>query len=213
VTARATPPSAQGLVLALGLALIALTCAPVALATPSQSGVSTAAASETVDISATSQISFVPDSFTVAPGSTVHLVVTQLATFAHTFTLSSVVNQTVPTGDSLSQVAAFFNAHAPLVNLSLGTTSGAQFTATFTAPTVQGSYEFLCLVHFPSMLGTMMDTNTSASTSGPAALPLLDIAAIVGVVIIVAIVAAVVLAGRRAKAPPPAPRAPEPPVQ
>ncbi|HYA56903.1 MAG TPA: hypothetical protein VEH57_00320 [Thermoplasmata archaeon] len=155
-----------------------------------------------VTISATSAINFVPDSFSVAPGASVEIVVTQMADFEHTFTLSSVVNQTIPSTDTPSEVAAFFNAHPPLVNLSLGTTVGAKFFANFTAPAALGTYEFVCLVHFPSMTGVMAVSSSSGgsspSSSGtPTTLEWVGIGAVVAVVVIVA----VLLAVRRGKPP------------
>lgn len=154
----------------------------------------------TIDITATSDISFVPSSFTVSPGESVTLVVTQAANFNHTFTLSSVVNATIPSTDSASQVAAFFNAHPPLVNLSLGSTAGTQHTATFTAPSTPGTYEFVCLIHFPQMTGVMTDSSSSGSGGGGglSTTELVAIGAGAGVVVI----AAAVLAVRRSRRPP-----------
>jgi plastocyanin len=144
-------------------------------------------ASEFVNISATSSFSFVPDSFTVEPGSLVHLVVTQLADFNHTFTLSPAVNVTIPSADDPAQVAAFFNAHTPIANLSLGSTAGKQTSVTFTAPTALGAYEFVCLIHFPTMTGIMTVANTppsSGSSSSPTPVELVAIGAGVGVVVV-----------------------------
>jgi plastocyanin len=135
-------------------------------AVPALTDASGAGANVTIDVSATSQLSFVPNSFSVAPGETVHLVVTQLADFNHTFTLSPIANATVPATDSAGQVALYFNAHAPLVNLSLGDVSGARFYANFSAPAQLGSYEYLCLIHFPAMTGTMVVSNDGPGPSG-----------------------------------------------
>ncbi len=156
-----------------------------------------------VNISATSSFSFTPASFSVLPGQSVRLIVTQLADFNHTFTLSSVANFTLPSTDTSAEVAEFFNSHPPLVNLSLGSTVGVQFPVTFTAPTTPGTYEFVCLIHFPTMIGTMVDSNatTSASSSGPSTLEVVAIGAGVAVVVI----AAVLLAVRRRGAPPKGP--------
>jgi len=183
-----------------------LVLAPVAVAgtvaatTPIHPAATGTTGSVTVDITATTDLSFDPSSFTVTPGESVTLVVTQGADFAHTFTLSSVVNFTIPASDSPSQVAAFFNAHPPLVNLSLGSTAGSQQQITFTAPTSQGTYEFVCLIHFPQMTGIMTDSSAAPSSGGSgSALSITEIVAIgagVGVVVIAA-AAFLVLRGRR----------------
>ncbi|HYB78619.1 MAG TPA: plastocyanin/azurin family copper-binding protein [Thermoplasmata archaeon] len=155
-----------------------------------------AAESVTVNITATEDLSFVPDSFTVLPGEIVHLVVTQAADFEHTFTLASLANFTLPSSDTPSEVAAFFNAQAPIVNLSLGSTAGSQHTVTFTAPSTPGSYEFVCLVHFPEMTGEMIDsTSTPAGASG-GGVSTVEVVAI-GVAIAAVVIAAVVVIVRR----------------
>lgn len=160
-----------------------------------------------VNISATSSFSFTPASFSVQPGQSVHLIVTQLADFNHTFTLSSVANFTLPSTDTSAEVAEFFNSHPPLVNLSLGSTVGVQFPVTFTAPATPGTYEFVCLIHFPVMTGTMTDSSTpsSSSSSGPSTTELVAI----GVGIAVIVILGVVLVARRRRRHPP----PEPPAQ
>ncbi|HUZ79728.1 MAG TPA: plastocyanin/azurin family copper-binding protein [Thermoplasmata archaeon] len=149
--------------------------------------VSVPTTAEFVNVSATGSFSFVPNTFTVSPGTTVDLTVTQLANFNHTFTLSPVVNVTIPSSSTPAQVRAFFNAHAPIVNLSLGPIVGQQYSATFTAPTTLGAYEFVCLIHFPSMTGSMSVANTpptSGNSSNFSTLELVAIGAVVGVVVI-----------------------------
>jgi plastocyanin len=160
-----------------------------------------------VNISATSGLSFAPTQVTVTPGASVHLTVTQLANFAHTFTLSSVANFTIPIGDSSSQLAAFFNAHPPLVNLSLGSTPGGKYFANFSAP-AQGSYEFVCLIHFSQgMVGTLSSGTSSTGSGSGSSFPTSLVVVIVVVLAAVAAASALILARRR----PPKPTAPEPP--
>jgi len=128
------------------------------------------------------------------------LAVTQLASFNHTFTLSSVPNATIPAGDSTSQLYSYLHAHPPIVNLSLGSTPGKVFDKTFTAPTV-GTYEFICIVHFAErMQGTMTVSSSSHSSTSPSAVtvPPFDIALAAGVaVVVIAAVVVVVLIRRR----------------
>lgn len=157
-----------------------------------------AAEPEFLNVSATSALSFVPNSFSVMPGASVHLIVTQEADFEHTFTLSSVVNTTLPSSDTDSQMYAFFAAHPPLLNLSLGSTVGARFYDNFTAPSSLGTYEYLCEIHFPDMTGTMTVANSppsSGSSTTPSALEIVGI----GVVVVVVVLAVVAVAWSRSR--------------
>lgn len=168
----------------------------------SDSGFATAAGSTVfLYVNATEAISFVPDELSVEPGQSVHLVVTQLADFNHTFTLSPLANFTFPTSDSTADLDAFFAQHAPIVNLSLGSTMGAKFYANFTAPPV-GTYEFVCLEndHFSQGMHGELDSgvSTGASTSSPP-YTLYLIAAVVVVAFVVAVAA---LWARRHRTPP-----------
>jgi plastocyanin len=164
-----------------------------------------AVTAENVSVSTTSAFSFVPNQITVMPGARVHLVVTQEANFAHSFVLSSVVNFTIPNGDSPSQLYAFFNAHPPLVNLSIPGTIGAQVSTNFTAPPV-GSYEFVCTIptHFQSGMFGFLDSTTNpgggSSSSGFPVSPLV-LGAIGGAAVVV--VVAVLIVRRRSRGTPP----------
>lgn len=152
-----------------------------------------AASPEFVNISATNSLSFVPDSFTVLPGAAVHLIVTQLADFDHTFTLSPAVNVTIPSSDSFAQLSAFFQAHPPIVNLSLGSTVGQRYFANFTAPTTLGTYEYVCLIHFPTMTGIMTVANgvpSPATSSSPTTLEIVGIGVAIGLVVIAVVLVA-----------------------
>lgn len=189
----------------IAVGLLALIVAVLASGTVAASGLSDGApsahvvpatSSVTVNITATGDLSFVPSSFTVQPGETVHLIVTQAADFDHTFTLSSLANFTIPSTDSPNELAAFFNSHAPLVNLSLGSTAGSQHAANFTAPATPGTYEFVCLIHFPQMIGVMTDSSGSPSSAGGGGLSVTEVVGI-GAVVAVVVIAAVVLVVRR----------------
>ena len=164
-------------------------------------------ANDFVNVSATTMFAFVPGTFSVGAGDQVHLVVTQLANFLHTFVLSSVANFSLPSGATAATVNAFFNQHTPIVNLSLGSTVGAKYFANFTAPAL-GTYEYVCIVsgHFQAgMLGTMTVTASGSGTSsGSSSLPILWIG--VAVVVIAAVAGLVYgLSRRRRPSPPPGP--------
>ncbi len=158
---------------------------------------------DNLSVQTTSSFSFVPNMLTVSPGAEVHLVVTQESIAAHTFVLSSVRNFTIPTSDSPSQLYAFFNAHPPLVNLSLPGTVGAQAFANFTAPAV-GSWEFVCEIpgHFQAgMYGFLV--STTGSGSSPSASPFTPtvLVTLAGLVVVVAAVSVIALR-RRSRRPP-----------
>jgi uncharacterized cupredoxin-like copper-binding protein len=188
----------------LFLALIAVWAVPGLTGAPA--AVAASGSATFVNVSATSSFVFDPGSFSVLAGQPVHLVVTQLANFEHRFVLSSVVNSTIPASDTDAQVAAYFTAHPPLVNMSLGATPGAKFYANFTAPAL-GTYEFVCTVagHFQSgMHGTMTSATSLPPPSGSAGLTPLELGLIVAAIVIaLAAGVGVVLIRRRPKAPTP----------
>jgi plastocyanin len=168
------------LTLVLAAALAAL---PLAAAlTPST------ATGAPVSIMATSSWSFQPNTFTVTPGDTVHLVVTQLASFLHTFTLSSVANYDFPSSSTSADLSSYFTAHPPIVNLTLGSTAGVRFYANFTAPG-PGSYEFVCLqpTHFAAGMYGHMISSSGGGTSSSSAFPVNPWALLVVLVALVAI--------------------------
>ncbi len=190
--------------LALAIVLLGLGGAAAHNAAGPATGPVTPPPAENVTVQATSGLAFVPNQLTVAPGALVHLVVVQAASFPHTFVLSPVANATIPTSDTPTQLYEYFNAHPPLVNLSLPGTPGARAYANFTAPPL-GSYEFVCEIpsHFQAgMYGELV--STTQGPSGSPGFPLtLAIGAGVGVVIVVAVVLAVTMVRRRRTGPPP----------
>jgi plastocyanin len=197
----ARPPVSGLATLALvGVVLLApgLAAARPSISTPAV--VVVAASTDFLNVSATEAVAFSPNVLTVQPGDAVHLVVTQLADFNHTFTLSSVANITFPTTDTTADLDAFFATHPPLVNLSLGSTMGAKFYANFTAPPV-GTYEFVCLEsgHFAQGMHGELDSGTSPSSNSSSSYTLYLITAVVVVVLVVAIAA---LLMRRRHTPP-----------
>jgi len=157
--------------------------------------------STVLQVDATSALSFTPSTLSVTPGQLVELEVTQLANFNHTFVLSSVANETIPVSDSTAQLDAFFNAHPPIVNLSLGEVVGTTTFANFTAPPI-GTYEFVCQIpgHFQSGMHGVLDSGTGgSSSSGLSSTTLLALAAIV--IVVVVVIAAVAVRRRAPKTP------------
>ncbi len=159
------------------------------------------------NVSTTSQFAFVPGSISVTAGASVHLTVTQEATFPHTFVLSPVANYTIPTSTNSSDLYAFFAAHPPLVNLSVAGTPGVTNSTVFTAPPI-GTYEFVCIIpgHFQAgMFGFLHATNGSAVATATSSPDYLLYGAI-GVVVVV-VIAAIVALYRRSAGPrsPPSP--------
>ena len=195
---------ARGLAAGILVAVLLSSTGALALA-PAPRPAARSAATAVVDyvnISATSSFAFTPNSVTVTPGALVRLAVTQESDFLHTFLLSPQADYTIPTSSTHAQLLAYFTAHPPIVNLSLGSTPGAVFYANFTAPSV-GTYEFVCIVsgHFEAgMHGTLVSGTTSSP--GGMSVTTIDLAAIVIVVL-----AAVALLLRR-RSPPKSPASP-----
>jgi plastocyanin len=196
----------RGAVLSLaGLLVLGLLSGGAVAQPPASASAHPATLVDNVSVSTTSSYAFQPNQISVTPGALVHLVVTQDADFAHSFVLSSVANLTIPNYDGGSQLAAFFNAHPPLVNLSIPGVVGTQVVKNFTAPPL-GTYEFVCIVsgHFLSGMFGFLYSGTSAGGGGPSSgFPLSPIVlgAIVGLAVVV--VVGVLLARRRSRRSPP----------
>lgn len=190
------------------IVVLAVLLLPLAAATSiPEAGATPGVGAEYLNVSATASYSFVPSQLSVVPGESVHLRVTQEATFDHTFTLSSVAGYVFPSTATPADVYAFFAVHPPLVNLSLGAVAGVSFFANFTAPAA-GSYEFLCEIpgHFQSgMYGTLTSVAPGAASSpaGLSTTTLLLVGAAVAAVVVV--VAVVLVVRRRRPSPPPGP--------
>lgn len=190
----------------VGLVLLVIVAGSGAGRSPPPAAISSSAPVEDVAISTEYAFEFQPPVVTVTAGDTIDLVVTQADDIPHTFTLSSVVNYTIPSTDSTSQLYDFFNAHPPLVNLSLPATVGAQAFDNFTAPPV-GTYEFVCEIpgHFTEgMYGFLTSSSQTHPSNGGSttSFPLseLELGAIGGVVVI--LVVGVAIAWRRSRSKP-----------
>lgn len=106
-----------------------------------------------MSVGANGALAFSPDTISnVAPGSAVTIDITNLGTLAHTFTLSSLVNYTLPYAGNANLTDVFLVQHPPFYSVNISATQGGVTVASFTAPTTIGSYQFFCQVpgHFAS---------------------------------------------------------------
>jgi plastocyanin len=140
-------------------------------------------------------LSFDPASFSVAPGVSVSLTLINAGALDHTFTLFGQVGANVPVND-FNALQAYYNANSNLVDMNFG--GGAQDSASFTAPTAEGTYTFVCMIagHAAGgMHGTMVVSATP--DEGPAPIDPLLIGVVIAVVVIVVGVAFVFILRRR----------------
>jgi uncharacterized cupredoxin-like copper-binding protein len=158
------------------------------------------AASGSVSLSVSDSLRFTPSSVMVTPGASIKVLISNLGSLAHTFTLSSVANYTIPSSDTPADLSAFFSKNAPLANVSIGAGVGTTATVTFTAPKT-GFYEFVCTVpgHFQSgmlgFLGSGVTPPGATVSTGPGA-PVFIIAGTIVTLIIIAIVLGFVIGKR-----------------
>ncbi|MEE9592596.1 MAG: plastocyanin/azurin family copper-binding protein [Thermoplasmata archaeon] len=140
-------------------------------------------------------LAFDPASFNVAPEESVSLTLINAGALQHTFTLFGQADANVPVNDNTA-IQAYYNANSKIVDISFD--GGQQDSASFTAPTTEGTYTIVCIVPGHSaggMHGTMRVTSTPED--GPAPIDPLFIGIIVAVVVIVIAVAGVFVLRRR----------------
>lgn len=142
-----------------------------------------------------------PDISNIAPGSNVTIDITNLGSTPHTFTLSSLVNYTLPSSGN-TNLTSFIASHPPYYSINIPGTPGTDVaTAVFTAPTTIGSYQFFCLEpgHFAEgmtgFLGVGVSVGPPAAPPG-IGLPVFIIAGVIVGLVIMAIVLGFVI-GRR----------------
>jgi plastocyanin len=173
--------------LLLGAALVGLFWVGSVYATPAPSGVH-AEATTSVTISVGNDFYFTPSSFEVNPGDNVTITLESLGTQPHTFTLSPISNWTFASSNTTSDLNAFFQKHAPLVNLNVTGTVGAKVSQTFRAPAA-GVYEFVCLQtgHFQAGMFGVMGSGIAVGPPGETPIPValyIIVGVIVGLVVI-----------------------------
>ncbi|MFI5414073.1 MAG: hypothetical protein ACHQ16_00110 [Candidatus Lutacidiplasmatales archaeon] len=193
------------LVVAAVLAIALIPALEPARAAPrASSGLRTSANGvDFLNVSVSDQLAFTTNIGEVQPGDSVHVVVTQLGTVPHTFTVSPTAGYTFPTTDSASDLQAYFSSHAPIVNVQIGSTTGAKYFANFTAPPV-GVYEYVCTQpgHFPSMSGLLGSGEApgSLSTSNGPGAPVYIISGVIVGLVVLALVLGFVVGKRRGAA-------------
>ncbi|MFZ0830280.1 MAG: cupredoxin domain-containing protein [Thermoplasmata archaeon] len=105
-------------------------------------------------VGANGALAFAPNAISnVVPGENVTIDISNLGTIPHTFTLSSLVNYTLPFADNTNLTSTFLVTHPPYTNVLIPGVQGTNVaTASFNAPTAIGSYQFFCTEagHFSS---------------------------------------------------------------
>jgi hypothetical protein len=168
------------------------------------SGVRTSASGvDFLNVTVSDQLTFATNIGEVQPGDSVHVVVTQIGTAAHTFTLSPTAGYQFPSSDTAGDLVAYFSSHTPIVNIVIGTTLGAKFFGNFTAPPL-GVYEYVCTQpgHYPSMsglLGSGMQAGGLSTSNGPGA-PVFIISGVIVGLVVLALVLGFVVGKRRGAA-------------
>jgi plastocyanin len=208
---KVTPRAASRRLLYLSFALVPLLLAGAGTASAVQPSAAHVAGTAFVNITATSSVAFAPSQVTVSPGVNIDFTITQGANFDHSFVLSGLRNFSFDSSASGSNITLFFRAHAPLVNLSLGSTVGATQSATI-GPLPVGTYEFVCIVatHFQSgMHGELVVANSAPG--GGTSVPTIYYIVIAVVVVVVIAAVVVVLLRRRPRGPSATPPSATPP--
>jgi hypothetical protein len=109
-----------------------------------------AGATITMSVGAGGALAFSPDAVPtsgqslISPGEAVTIDITNLGTIPHTFTLSSLVNYTLPYSGNTNLTGTFLVSHPPYYSINISGTQGSVTVASFTAPTGIGSYQWFC---------------------------------------------------------------------
>ena len=159
--------------------------------------------SDSVQMTVSDQFRFTPAGIgPFATGDNVTLTITNLGMLAHTFTLSSFANYTIPAGSG--NLTQFFTQHAPVVSVNVASGVGTQTVVHFNVPKL-GYYEFVCQIpgHFQSgMMGFLGADVTPPGASPPNTGPGAPVFLIAGGIVALIILAIVLgfFFGRRAGA-------------
>ena len=175
---------------------------------PGGSAVPAASASNTwINLTLTSALAFTPTNPSSPTMSVTFEVRSTDPVNNHTFTLSSRVNVTAPTGSSPDNTSSgWFSGTYVSRDVTVAPDGVVFVNVTFPTP---GTYQFICRYHYPVMAGVVtVGPGASSTSSSPS---YLLYGATGAIVLIIVVVATVVYLGRRkpkAAAPPP----PSPPT-
>ena len=148
------------------------------------------------------ELVFSPDDISnIAPGTSVTIDITNLGSIPHTFTLSSLVNYTLPSAGNTNLTSTFLVTHPPYYSVNISGTQGSLTVASFTAPTAIGSYQFFCTEpgHFASGMQGLLGVGVTVGPppAGPGiGLPVFIIAGVIVGLVILAIVLGFVVGKR-----------------
>ncbi len=151
----------------------------------------------TLTITMADALTFSPSTFSAEPGESVSLSLINAGVLPHTFTLFAEADASVPVSDN-SALQTYYNDNTPLRDVDLA--GGIQDSVTFTAPTTEGTYTFVCIVSGHSvggMHGTMTVASPAPPNGEPDGIDPLLIGVVIAIVVIVIAIAAVFILRRR----------------
>jgi hypothetical protein len=203
----------RGLVGALAIAaLVLLLPAAIALEGHGEIGsrpavIQTAAgATISMSVGVSGGLNYDPDAFPtsgqslISPGEAVTIDIINLGTLAHTFTVSSLVNYTLPTTAG-NLTGTFLVTHPPYYTINISATQGGMTVASFVAPKTLGSYQYFCTEtgHFAAGMEGVMGVGITVGPPPPPpgiGTPVFIIAGVIVGLVILAIVLGFVVGKR-----------------
>ena len=160
-----------------------------------------------MSVGANGELVFSPDAFPtsgqtiISPGENITLVITNLGSLPHTFTLSSLVNYTLPYSGNTNLTGTFLVSHPAYFSVNIPGVQGGMTTASFIAPDKIGSYQYFCTEpeHFASGMEGVMGVGITVGPPPPPpsiGLPVFIIAGTIVGLVILAIVLGFVVGAR-----------------
>ncbi len=162
------------------------------------------AAGVSIPMTVSDALAFTPNAISnLVPGSSITITIQNLGHFAHTFTVSSLVNYTLPylNNNNLTAAGGFLAQHPAFFSGNIPATTGSSVSFTFPAPSKIGSYQFFCTIsgHFPlgmeGLLGVGIAVGSVPVSTGPGT-PVFIISGVIVALVVLAIVLGFVV-GRR----------------
>ena len=119
-------------------------------------------------VNLTDRPSFDPHDLVAPPNSVLHLELVNTGAVDHTFTLSSVANDPLPTTLTPTELYAFFAANGSIANVSVPAGTTAFFNASLPSSGVNGdSFEFVSVLPYQFQAGMRGFLNLSGGALGP----------------------------------------------